>query len=147
MKSAKELHLPLIPTDGGNLRHCSPFRIGWRRPASGGLTGALLNAYASGPALGYVLGALLIFAGLSGTTGFADRLVVDGARMPAYFVTQHESILRSWPIVVVATVGVVIGTIIGSMLLHRIPERTFKRAVSLLVLGLGIFMFLRPVNS
>jgi uncharacterized protein len=166
--------------------------------AIGGLTGAVLNTYANGPALAYVLGALLVFAGVSGVTGFADRLelkgvwkwvggfssamfgglvgnqggirsaamlgfrlskesfvatataialVVDGARMPVYFVAQQESILRSWPIVLVATVGVVIGTIIGSKLLHRIPERTFKRAVSFLVLGLGIFMFLRPASS
>jgi hypothetical protein len=29
-------------------------------------------------------------------------------------------------------------------LLDRIPERIFKRVVSLLVLGLGVFMFFRP---
>src|SRR5262249_24357488 len=40
--------------------------------AIGGLGGAVLNAYTSGPTLSYVLGALLVFAGLSGITGFAD---------------------------------------------------------------------------
>ena len=163
--------------------------------AIGGLGGAILNAYAKGPILGYIFGALLVFAGVSGITGFAERieltgpwrwigglvsaafgglvgnqggirtaamlgfdlskesfvatatviaLVVDGARMPVYFVTEHERILQLWPIVLVATIGVTGGTWLGTHLLDRIPERTFKRVVSLLVLGLGVFMFFRP---
>jgi len=46
--------------------------------AIGGLGGAVLNAYASGPILGYVFGALLVFAGLSGITGFAERMELKG---------------------------------------------------------------------
>src|SRR3989441_12332544 len=46
--------------------------------AIGGLTGAVLNASASGPVLGYVLGTLLVFAGTSGITGFAERLELKG---------------------------------------------------------------------
>lgn len=42
--------------------------------AVGGLTGALLNAHAGSPSLGIVFGCLLIFAGLSGLTGFVDRM-------------------------------------------------------------------------
>jgi len=42
--------------------------------AVGGLLGALLNAGAGSPALGMVFGGLLIFAGLSGLTGFVDRM-------------------------------------------------------------------------
>ena len=76
-------------------------------------------------------------------TATAIALVVDAARMPVYFVTQKESFLNSWLIVLVATTGVAVGTIVGSILLHRIPERTFKHAVSFLVLGLGLFMFVR----
>ena len=163
--------------------------------AIGGLAGALLNAYASGPILGYVLGTLLVFAGLSGVTGLADRiqlkgpwkwvggfasatfgglvgnqggirsaamlgfdltkesfvatasaiaLVVDGARMPVYFVTQHKHILELWPFVLIGSMGVVAGTFAGSRLLDRVAEDTFKRIVSVLIFGLGIFMFARP---
>jgi uncharacterized membrane protein YfcA len=163
--------------------------------AIGGLGGALLNAYANGPILGYVLGALLVFAGVSGMTGFAEQielkgpwkwiggfvsagfgglvgnqggirsaamlgfdlskesfvatatviaLVVDGARMPVYFVTEHEGIISAWRIVLIATVGVVAGTFAGSYLLDRIAEGTFKRVVSVLVFGLGISTLLRP---
>src|SRR5262245_16107895 len=46
--------------------------------AIGGLGGAVLNAYVSGPTLGYILGTLLVFAGLSGISGFADRLQLRG---------------------------------------------------------------------
>jgi uncharacterized protein len=163
--------------------------------AIGGLGGALLNAYASGPTLGYVLGTLLVFAGLSGISGIADRfqlrgplswiggfisaalgglvgnqggirsaamigfhlskesfvatataiaLVVDGARVPVYLAVQHDDMLRQWQVMLLSTIGVIAGTLAGSRLLRRIPEAIFKRIVSALVLGLGIYMLVRP---
>src|SRR6266567_3167400 len=42
--------------------------------AAGGLAGALLNAHANSPALAIVFGCLLVFAGISGLTGFVDRM-------------------------------------------------------------------------
>jgi len=42
--------------------------------AAGGLLGALLNARANSPMLAIVFGGLLIFAGISGLTGFIDRM-------------------------------------------------------------------------
>lgn len=42
--------------------------------AAGGLAGALLHAVASNPALTLVLAGLLIFAGLTGLTGYAQRM-------------------------------------------------------------------------
>ena len=42
--------------------------------AIGGLVGALLNARANSPALTMVFAALLLFAGFSGLTGFAERM-------------------------------------------------------------------------
>jgi uncharacterized membrane protein YfcA len=163
--------------------------------AAGGLAGAVLNAYASGPILGYVLGGLLILAGISGITGLAGRvqlkgpwkwvggfasaafgglvgnqggirsaamlgfnltkesfvatataiaLVVDAARLPVYLVTGYEQIVALWPVVLVATAGVIVGTFAGTYLLKRIPEDTFRRVVSILVFCLGVFMFVRP---
>jgi uncharacterized membrane protein YfcA len=41
--------------------------------AAGGLLGALLHVRFSGAVLGYILGALLLFAGLMGITGLASR--------------------------------------------------------------------------
>jgi uncharacterized protein len=40
----------------------------------GGLIGALLHVWLRSAALGYVLGALLIFAGITGVTGIASRM-------------------------------------------------------------------------
>src|SRR6185295_3830200 len=37
-----------------------------------------LNAYLNGKMLGYVFGALLVFAGLSGLTGVAERIELKG---------------------------------------------------------------------
>src|SRR5438477_4475697 len=42
--------------------------------AAGGLTGALLHTRLQSTALGYLLGALLVFAGLTGITGYASRM-------------------------------------------------------------------------
>jgi len=42
--------------------------------AVGGLLGALINAWVRAPVLSVVLGALLLFAGLSGLLGFAERM-------------------------------------------------------------------------
>src|SRR5438552_3218311 len=47
--------------------------------AAGGLSGALLHAYADSPALAVVLGLLLVFAGLMGLTGLSERLRIRGA--------------------------------------------------------------------
>src|SRR5437588_5368851 len=46
--------------------------------AIGGLGGAVLNAHAQGSILAYIFGALLVFAGLSGITGFAERMELKG---------------------------------------------------------------------
>ena len=46
--------------------------------AAGGLAGALLHSRFQSPALGLVLGALLVFAGLMGLTGLAARLRLEG---------------------------------------------------------------------
>jgi uncharacterized membrane protein YfcA len=75
-------------------------------------------------------------------TATAIALVVDGARMPVYFVMEHQQLLTVWQIILIATVGVIVGTLIGSYLLGRIAERMFKRIVSVLVLGLGVYMLL-----
>lgn len=73
-------------------------------------------------------------------TATATGLIVDFARMPIYFWGNQQSLSgNSWWIVL-TTVGVVLGTLLGTKLLKRLPERTFRRAVSGLVFLLGAFM-------
>jgi uncharacterized membrane protein YfcA len=45
--------------------------------------------------------------------------------------------------VVVASAGVVAGTLGGGRILRRLPEPLFRRLVSLLILSLGLFVLLR----
>ena len=45
-----------------------------------------------------------------------------------------------WPEILVATVGVVIGTLAGERMLRRLPESIFRRTVSVLILALGSVM-------
>jgi uncharacterized membrane protein YfcA len=163
--------------------------------AVGGLLGALLHTRFSSAILAYILGALLVFAGIMGITGWSKRLrfagaaawiagalsgifgglvgnqggirsaamlgmqvskesfvatataialVVDAARMPVYALTQTAQVLEIWPVLLLAIVGVVMGTIAGERVLRRIPEQVFRRVVSAIILALGISMLIAP---
>jgi hypothetical protein len=75
-------------------------------------------------------------------TATAIALFVDGARLPVYLFTQWREIFDVWPLLIAASVGVVIGTSAGAHLLKRIPQRLFRRSVAALLLALGIYMVL-----
>jgi uncharacterized protein len=76
-------------------------------------------------------------------TATAIGLAVDAARMPVYFATQLTEIARIWPLVLIATVGTLAGTVLGIRTLRRIPEMVFRRIVAILLLVLGTYMLLR----
>ncbi|MBK5189295.1 MAG: sulfite exporter TauE/SafE family protein [Gemmatimonadaceae bacterium] len=76
-------------------------------------------------------------------TATAIGLVVDGARMPVYFWTQAAAIARIWPLVLIATLGTLAGTLVGVRGLRRIPEHAFRRIVAVILLVLGTYMTLR----
>ena len=163
--------------------------------AVGGLAGALLHVWLRSAILGYVLGALLISAGITGASGVASKmrfgrtkawiagatsglfgglvgnqggirsaallgfevskesfvatataiaLLVDIFRMPVYAVTQYRAMSSHWPSMLLATIGVVIGTLVGKPLLQRIPEKTYRVIVSVIIFALGVWMLLHP---
>jgi len=163
--------------------------------AAGGLIGALLHTRVSSAGLSYVLGALLIFAGTAGITGWAARmrfgrrgawiagatsgvfgglvgnqggirsaallgfdiekeafvatataiaLMVDAARMPVYVITEAPQIAHIWKYVVIGTIGVIAGTVLGQRWVVRIPDGLFRRVVSLIILILGALLVVRP---
>ncbi len=163
--------------------------------AIGGLSGALLHVWLRSAVLGYVLGGLLVFAGIGGLTGLSQKmrftratawiagalsgafgglvgnqggirsaallgfnipkesfvatataiaLLVDVFRMPVYAFTQYRGIAGAWQAILVATVGVVAGTLAGKPILQRIPEKAYRSTVSLIILGLGIWMLIHP---
>ena len=73
-------------------------------------------------------------------TGIA--LAVDLSRMPVYLVVQWKDILSIWPFIVIASVGVLIGTEIGLGILGKIPEFIFKKIVSGIILLIAIFVLI-----
>jgi uncharacterized membrane protein YfcA len=75
-------------------------------------------------------------------TATAIALFVDGARLPVYLVTQGGEIARIWPLVLTATVGVVVGTAIGSRILRSLPQRTFRVILAMLLMTLGVYMLI-----
>lgn len=76
-------------------------------------------------------------------TATAIGLVVDLARMPVYAATQARGMWDARVEIVVAIIGVVVGTLLGVKLLRRIPERWFRRAVGALIVLLGAYMLMR----
>jgi uncharacterized protein len=76
-------------------------------------------------------------------TATAVGLIVDGARLTVYLITQGEEIAGLWPFLLAATAGAIVGTVLGQRLLKRIPEPVYRRLVAGLVLALGVFMLFR----
>ena len=59
-------------------------------------------------------------------TATAIALFVDGARLPVYLVTQGAEIAAIWPLLLAASIGVVVGTAVGARILGGIAARTFR---------------------
>jgi uncharacterized membrane protein YfcA len=75
-------------------------------------------------------------------TATAIGLFVDAARLPVYLATQGQAITGIGPEVTVATITVVLGTLLGTRLLPRLSHALFRRMVAILLLGLGAYMLL-----
>jgi uncharacterized membrane protein YfcA len=79
-------------------------------------------------------------------TATAVALIVDGARMPVYVATQWNEIHDLWRSIAIAVAGVLIGTFTGVRILRRLSEKTLRASVSLLLIALGGYMFLKGVG-
>jgi uncharacterized membrane protein YfcA len=77
-------------------------------------------------------------------TATAIALLVDVGRVPVYVATQGSLIVELWAWIAIALGGVIVGTLLGTRLLRRIPEDVFRRVVGLLVLAIGVYMLIRP---
>ncbi|MBI2602399.1 MAG: sulfite exporter TauE/SafE family protein [Deltaproteobacteria bacterium] len=80
-------------------------------------------------------------------TATAIGLVVDSSRIPVYLWADWGGITDHLNWVTLCTVGVVVGTLLGTKLLKRLNERAFKRIVSGLIFLLGAFMTYRGLFS
>lgn len=98
----------------------------------GGLRSVALTAFGL-PPLGFV------------ATATATGLMVDAARTPVYFWHSAPVLLSLWIPIVVATVGVLIGTIAGERLLVGLSPRRFGQAIGVAIGALGIWLLVMPV--
>jgi uncharacterized protein len=73
-------------------------------------------------------------------TATAVGVVVDLARMPVYFWSEGSEMLRIWTLILIATIGCVVGTFGGKRLLSLLSERLFRIVVYSLILVLGAYM-------
>ena len=73
-------------------------------------------------------------------TATAIGLFVDGARMPVYLATEWREIIGVWPLILTATVAVVVGTALGARVLTRLRQETFRRVIGALLIVLGLYM-------
>lgn len=113
--------------------------------------------------LGFVSG---IFGGLAGNQGgmraaalFAFRLapvafvatstaaglLVDAARVPVYVARAGTSLLPHTLLIVVASAGVLVGTMLGERLLLGMSVERFRKTVSLLIGVLGIWLVISAI--
>ncbi len=76
-------------------------------------------------------------------TATAVALVVDSARIPVYLATHGPALVPLVPLVALASVGVVVGTVAGGVALRNIPEPVFRRVVGAVLLALGIYTLVR----
>jgi uncharacterized membrane protein YfcA len=107
--------------------------VAWVAGVASGLFGGLVGnqgGIRSAALLGFDLDKRAFVA-----TATAAGLIVDAARMPVYVAGQSDDLTKLWAAIVVATAGVVAGTLFGRGVLARLPDRLFRPAIAV-VLGL-----------
>lgn len=117
--------------------------LAWIAGVASGMLGGLVGnqgGIRSGALMGFHLKRDAFVA-----TATAIGLVVDAARMPVYFATDRDAVLGMWPVVLLATGGVVAGTLAGRRLLARVPETWFHRIVAAVLFVLGTIMLTRAL--
>jgi uncharacterized membrane protein YfcA len=115
----------------------------WIAGALSGLLGGLVGKQ-GGIRSAALLGVDLPKATFVGTAT-AVALMVDAARLPVDLWQSGEDLasLRFW--IVLATLGVLLGTLFGFRVLVRIPERRFRHVVAVVLAVLGSAMLARGI--
>jgi uncharacterized membrane protein YfcA len=75
-------------------------------------------------------------------TATATGLAVDAARMPVYLATTGSALVPLAAPIGAATVGVIIGTLIGERLLMGLSARAFRIVVGAFIGLLGVWLLL-----
>ena len=113
----------------------------WIAGVLSGLLGGLVGnqgGIRSGALLGFGLSRDALVA-----TATAIALFVDGARLPVYVMTAGSEVWAHRQEAIIASAGVVLGTIAGARLLRGISEAAFRKIVAILLAILGVSLLLR----
>jgi uncharacterized membrane protein YfcA len=117
---------------------------GWLALTAGALSGFLGGLVGN---QGGIRSAALLGFGLPKqafvATATAIALFVDGARLPIYLASESTELLSLGRWIVVATVGVTIGTLLGNRTLARLDERIFRGVLAVIIGALGVAMLVR----
>ncbi len=97
----------------------------------GGLRSAALTAFGLTP---------LQFVATATATG----LLVDAARTPVYLWHSGPAMLTLWAPILVATAGVLIGTVLGERLLLGLSPRRFGQVIGGAIGALGVWLLAMP---
>ena len=93
----------------------------------GGLRAAALFAFGLAPAT---------FVATSTAVG----VLVDAARLPVYLLRGSAGLLAQWQPILIATAGVIVGTLVGERVLLGLEPARFKRIVAALIGALGLWL-------
>jgi uncharacterized membrane protein YfcA len=93
---------------------------------------------------GGIRSAALLRAGLSPralvATATATAMLVDAARVPIYLASDGATIAANGRFVVILAAGAIVGTFFGAPVLRRLPERTFRRVLAVVLIVLGALL-------
>ena len=118
-----------------------PKQVSWLAGLASGLFGGLAGnqgGIRSAALMGFNLSKMAFIA-----TSTGIGLLVDAARMPVYFSQRFADLLNLQLPILIAAMGVLVGTWLGQLVLHRIHEQSFKRVVCGIILILGISMLFK----
>ena len=118
-----------------------PERAAWTLGILSGFFGGVVGNQ-GGLRAGALLGLGLAPAAFVATSTLSG-IVVDVVRMPLYLWRAGDELRAHATLVGVATIGAVLGTLVGERLLGGLAPRAFQRVVALLVGILGIWLLAR----
>ncbi len=71
-------------------------------------------------------------------TATATAMLVDLARVPVYLASSGGDLVANGRSLVILTVAVVVGTLVGAPVLRRLPDRVFRRLLAVILIALGL---------
>ena len=80
-------------------------------------------------------------------TATAIALLIDAARLPIYLLNYSNEIFEIWRVVVIACIGVIVGTALGGRVLRRIPEDRFRSIVATILALLGLSLLWSVISD